>query len=94
MIQLRHTGENSVARTAVIVAVLLVDETNVLSGAFVDGAALSIHKWTLHPLAILKSSSFTLRSTVDIDMRTYVIMPLTIPGPQLGVGQSNVYVYE
>ncbi|KWX11237.1 hypothetical protein QR46_4807 [Giardia duodenalis assemblage B] len=39
---------------------MLADETNVLSGAFVDGAALSIHKWTLHPLATLTDSSIKL----------------------------------
>ncbi|ESU41859.1 Hypothetical protein GSB_153784, partial [Giardia duodenalis] len=60
VLQLKHTGENSVVCTAVIVAVLLADETNVLSGAFVDGAALSIHKWTLHPLATLTDSSIKL----------------------------------
>ena len=60
MLQLKHIGKSLVVCTAVIVAVLLAAETSALSGAFVDGAALSIHKWTLHPLATLTDSSIKL----------------------------------
>ena len=42
-------------RTAVIVAVLLADETRVLSGAFVDSAALAIHRCILSHVATVET---------------------------------------
>ena len=47
MLQLRLTGKSLVVCTAVIVAVLLAAETSALSGAFVESAALVIHRCTL-----------------------------------------------
>ena len=61
MLQLRHTGKSLVVRTAVIVAVLLADETRVLSISVVDNAALAIRRCTLHFLAILTSSFYAVK---------------------------------
>ena len=55
MIQLRHTGKSLVVCTAIIVAVLLANETRVLSISIVDNAALAIHKWTLSHVATVET---------------------------------------